>query len=154
MATTANFPGKDKRRHEPRNESKYPLASFCNRVAADSIARYRLPMISTSSIGPPLFSLILTSLRPHNPDHSSSRHALHPTKTPRQHPTSSRVSPTSESERQPKRTRLHHHLRRGTIDIFLEACGKSIVSLSISSGKSRPAPADRGRKEKTYQPTT
>lgn len=55
----------------PRNESRYPLASFCSLVAADSIVRYRLHRVSQlgepenigSSCHIPLFDLIVTIIR-------------------------------------------------------------------------------------------
>ena len=38
--------GKEGRVAVPRNESKYPFASFCNRVAAPSMVLYRLSSTS------------------------------------------------------------------------------------------------------------
>ena len=61
------------RTYAPRNESRYPFASFCKRFAAASIVRYRLRITyqkelvqkeHTFGSSAPLFNLVVAVIRP------------------------------------------------------------------------------------------
>jgi hypothetical protein len=126
----------------PRSESRYPLASFCNRNDAASIVLKRLSKVSAYGLcrvlsghrSVPLLDFIIPVVCLFDMTCSNCVSA-----------TRRRIRSVAESAGSAGRTSLHHHLRRRAVDILLEACGVRV---------SREAQNRRGHRGVRYPPKT